>query len=285
MEIIIITSLVLAVLILHRPVAFLLHKLYIRQQYKKFIAKETFYHSIVSRHVKYYNRLGLEEQRKFLFRTYLFKKSKHFHYIEVEESAEMPILISAVAVQLTFGLDKFMLNFFEDIFVLRDDYHYGFYSKPFMGHVDQSGIYLSWDNFMQGLNGQTPNCNVGLHEMGHALAYVNFITQTEEDKYFKKEFLNFSKVARPIFASMQEGGKNMLGDYAGTNYHEFWAVAVEMFFENPIQCKHELPDLYEAMCRVLNQDPLNFISGKTTIILRSSLQGAGENKKKKLLSY
>ncbi len=68
--------------------------------------------------------------------------------------------------------------------------------------------------------------------MAHALAYVNFITRTEEDKHFKKEFPNFSKVARPIFTAMQEwaGSRNLLGDYAATNYHEFWAVAVEIFF-------------------------------------------------------
>jgi Mlc titration factor MtfA (ptsG expression regulator) len=275
MEILIIFSLVMAVLILHRSVSALFQRLYIRRQFSKFVAKETFYHSIVSRYVKYYNRLGLEEQRKFLFRTYLFKKSKHFHYIEVEESAEMPVLISAVAVQLTFGLDKYLLNYFNDIFILKDDYHYGFYSRPFMGHVDQSGIYLSWDNFIKGVLGQTPDCNVGLHEMGHALAYVNFITETDEDKYFKKEFKNFSKVARPIFTAMQQqGNKNLLGEYAAINYHEFWAVAVETFFENPVRFKHELPDLYEAMVRLLNQDPLNFASGKTTIILRNALQSA-----------
>jgi Mlc titration factor MtfA (ptsG expression regulator) len=185
----------------------------------------------------------------------------------------MPILVSAAAVQLTFGLDKFKLNYFDDIFILRDDYHYGFYSRPFMGHVDQTGIYLSWDNFMKGISGQTANCNVGLHEMAHALAYVNFITQTEEDKHFKKEFPNFSKVARPIFTAMQqeqgEGrAKNLLGDYAATNYHEFWAVAVEVFFESSVPFRHELPELYEAMACVLNQDPLNFISGSTTIIRR-----------------
>ena len=279
MEIVIITSLVLSVLLLHRPVNFLLNKLYVRHQYKKFIGKETFYHSIVFRYIKYYNRLGLEEQRKFLFRTYLFNKSKHFHYIEVEESAEMPVLISAVAVQLTLGLDKFMLNYFDDIFVLRDDYNYGMYSRPFMGHVDQTGIYLSWDNFMKGLCGHTPNCNVGLHEMGHALAYVNFITRTEEDKNFKKEFLHFSKVARPIFA-MQDGQKNVLGDYTGTNYHEFWAVSVELFFENPVRFKHDLPDLYDAVSRVLNQDPLNFISGKTTIIRIAPMDKQGGKKKR-----
>ena len=150
-----------------------------------------------------------------------------------------------------------------------------------MGHVDQTGIYLSWDNFMRGISGETANCNVGLHEMAHALAYVNFITQTEEDKHFKKEFPNFSKVARPIFTSMQQGGaKNLLGDYAATNYHEFWAVAVEIFFESPVQFRHELPELYEAMACVLNQDPLSFISGSTTIIRRpqpASKRAAGSN--------
>ncbi len=211
MEIVIISSLVMSVLLLHRPIAALFEQFYVKRQFKKFLTRETFYHAVVSRHIKYYNRLGLDEQRKFLFRTYLFKNSKHFHYIEVQESAEMPILVSAVAVELTFGLEKFMLNYFDDIFILRDDYHYGFYSRPFMGHVDQTGIYLSWDNFMKGISGQTPDCNVGLHEMGHALAYVNFITETEEDKHFKKEFKNFSQVARPIFTAMQTGEKNVLG--------------------------------------------------------------------------
>lgn len=271
MEIVVIISLVLGILLLNRPVTTLVQSLYNRYQFKRFVVRETFYHSIVSRHLNYYNRLGLEEQRKFLFRTWLFEHSKNFRYIEVEQSPEMPILVSAVAVQLTFGLEKFKLNYFDDIFILRDDYHYGFYSRPFMGHVDQTGIYLSWDNFVKGISSQTPNCNVGLHEMAHALAYVNFITQTEEDKHFKREFPNFSKVARPIFTSMQQvegAAKNLLGDYAATNYHEFWAVAVEIFFESPVQFRHELPELYEAMATVLNQDPLSFISGNTTIIRR-----------------
>ncbi|HEV2480530.1 MAG TPA: zinc-dependent peptidase [Puia sp.] len=275
MEIVVIFSLVLGVLLLNRPVTLLAQRLYTRHQFKRFISSETFYHSVVSRHFRYYNRLGLEDQRKFLFRTFQFEHSKNFHYIEVEQTAEMPILVSAAAVQLTFGLEKFKLNYFDDIFILRDDYHYGFYSRPFMGHVDQTGIYLSWDNFMRGISGYTPNCNVGLHEMAHALAYVNFITQTEEDKHFKKEFPNFSKVARPIFTSMQQGGvKNLLGDYAATNYHEFWAVAVEVFFESSVHFRHELPELYQAMARVLNQDPLSCLTGNTTLIVRPAIETA-----------
>lgn len=260
MEILVISLVVFGIILLHGPVSEWINRLHVKRQFKSFLSQEPFYHSIITRHLRYYNRLTLEEQRKFLFRVFLFRKAKRFHYIEVNESAEMPILISATAIQLTFGLDKYLLNYFRDIYVLKDDYHYGFYSRPFQGHVDHSGIYLSWDNFMKGVNGLSPNCNVGLHEMGHALTYVTFITQTEEDKHFKKEFKNFSKVARPIYESMQRGARNILGDYAGTNYHEFWAVSVEVFFENPIRMRHELPELYAAMSRLLKQDPLVIIN-------------------------
>ena len=110
--------------------------------------------------------------------------------------------------------------------------------------------------------------------MAHALAYVNFITKTEEDKHFKKEFKNFSKVARPIFQEMQKGKQNLLGDYAATNYHEFWAVSVEMFFENPLRFKYELPDLYTSMSRVLNQDPIEQIKYKRAILYKKDIADA-----------
>src|SRR5947207_1176379 len=97
-------------------------------------------------------------------------------------------------------------------FLKQEDYYRNIISAhlPFMGHVDSSGIYLSWDNFLQGIHRSADNSNVGLHEMAHALTYVNFIVKTEEDKHFKREFKNFSKVARPIFQSMQQGNRTLL---------------------------------------------------------------------------
>jgi Mlc titration factor MtfA (ptsG expression regulator) len=103
---------------------------------------------------------------------------------------------------------------------------------------------------------------MGLHEMGHALAYVNFVSQTEEDKHFKKEWKNFSQVARPIFESMRQGVRNLLDEYAATNYQEFWAVSVEVFFENPVRMRHDMPELYAAMSTLLRQDPIEISSLK-----------------------
>lgn len=235
---------------------------------KEFVEHEPYYRDLVFRNIRFFHRLDAAQQDKFLFRTYLFQRSRKFHYVGVEAKPEMPILISAVAVQLTLGLEKFTFNFFRNIYVLEHDYHYGHYSLPFMGHVDSSGIYLSWDNFLHGLGNNKDSNNVGLHEMAHALAYVNFVTKTEEDKHFIKEFRNFSKIARPIFQEMQKGRKTMLGDYAATNYHEFWAISVELFFENPMRFKHELRDLYYAMAKVLKQDPIEQIKYKRSIIYK-----------------
>ena len=270
MEIVVICLLVFSTIFLFDRFYPRFEKYLLFRKKKGFAQQEPYYRDVVARNIRYFHRLDSEQQQKFLFRTYLICRSKNFHYVGVVPNAEMPILISAVAAQLTLGLENFSLNYFRDIYVLQHDYHYGYYSLPFMGHVDSSGIFLSWDNFLQGLGNNADSSNVGLHEMAHALAYVNFITKTDEDRQFIREFKNFSKVARPIFQEMQKGKKTLLGDYAASNYHEFWAVSVEMFFENPLAFKHQLTELYHAMTKVLNQDPIEQIKYKRTIIYRKT---------------
>lgn len=43
--------------------------------------------------------------------------------------------------------------------------------------------------------------------------------------------------------------------YAFHNKMEFFAVAVEHFFETPACFKNDIPELYKIMCQMLNQDP------------------------------
>ncbi|MGV3767364.1 MAG: zinc-dependent peptidase [Chitinophagaceae bacterium] len=214
------------------------------------------YHEHLLEHIHYYRQLPLEEQVRFLKRVTVFMHAREFRYMNIEQQERMPILISAAAVQLTFGLNEFLLDHFKVIYVLKEDYRYGHYNMPFMGHVDHSGIYLSWNNFLRGFQNYNDAHNVGIHEMAHALAYVNFMSDSGHDTHFRGQFRDFSKIARPIFNRMQHGEQFLLDPYAATNYNEFWAVSVETFFEKPMQMRSEMPDLYEAMCQLLNQDPL-----------------------------
>ena len=88
MEVSIIFLVVFVIIVLQGPLTKCYNYLYEKRQYKLFLGQETVYHAIVSQHLKYYNRLNRENQHKFLFRTYLFKKAKKFHPIKGEGSVD-----------------------------------------------------------------------------------------------------------------------------------------------------------------------------------------------------
>jgi Uncharacterized protein conserved in bacteria len=47
---------------------------------------------------------------------------------------------------------------------------------------------------------------------------------------------------RPILADVITKRQSYLRNYALTNIHEFWAVSVEAFFENPADLKINMPN-------------------------------------------
>ena len=225
----------------------------IRRQYQD---KHQVYDSLLGRYNPYYRSLSDAGRGRFMQRVVVFMEVKKFEYIDIEPQELMPLLISATAVQLTFGLKHYLLDHFRTIHILSDRYRYGLYNQPFEGHVAEDGIYLSWNHFFREYTDYSDGQNVGLHEMAHALTYVNFSVQEGRDNSFHDHFSAFSAVGRPVFERMQAGELTLLDPYAATNYQEFWAVCIETFFERSNALKKQLPDLYSALCILLNQDPL-----------------------------
>lgn len=203
----------------------------------------------------YYQKLDFTSRERFLNRVLDYAGSKEFYYKGVMEEERIAILISAAAVQLTFGLKAFRMDYFRNIYVLQRDYNYVGYNVPFEGHVSAQGIFLSWANFEKAFADYTDGVNVGLHEMAHALTYVNFVSRQGADPAFRKRFVVFSKTGRPAFERHKAQPSAFLGRYATTNYQEFWAVCVEQFFERPAMFRDFDPELYRALQVLLNQDP------------------------------
>jgi MtfA peptidase len=238
---------------------------YLRDRYLAQRVKEMYdkkrksYDAILQQYIPYYRSLSVAEKDRFLKRTLIFKATKHFEFVEMEEEEHMSLLISASAIQLTFGLEHFLMDHFQKIYIMKRDYHFGLFNVPFQGHVSDDGIYLSWNNFLRSYANYADGDNVGLHEMAHALSYVNFPEHEHdgEDEAFQlRWFKTFNTIGRQVFNRLQAGETTLLGTYAATNYQEFWAVCVENFFERPVSFKIQLPELYDAICKLLNQDML-----------------------------
>jgi Mlc titration factor MtfA (ptsG expression regulator) len=227
-----------------------------RQLARDYESKEQVFDNQLARYNPYYRSLEAQGRDRFMRRVLAFMESKNFEYIDMEAEDIIPLLISSAAIQLTFGLEHYLLDYFRNIYILKDNYRYGLYKTPFEGHVSEDGIYLSWGNFFREFGDYSDGQNVGLHEMAHALVYVNFTAGEGRDDAFHDRFTAFSAIGRPVFERMQAGENNLLGNYAATNYQEFWAVCVETFFERPVTFKKQLLELYQALCDLLNQDPL-----------------------------
>ena len=215
------------------------------------------YSFIISGRINYFNELSFDLKQKFINRAYNFIRTKQFHYIGLEQKEEIPVLIAASAIQVTLGLKNYLMQHFKNIYVLADAYHMDNDDELYIGHVAPEGIYLSWRHFLFGYSDNTDNINVAVHEMSHALLYNNFFAQYGIDKNFRLNYEKFSTTTGPILADVITRRKSYLRSYAFSNLHEFWAVSVEAFFENPAGLKENMPDLYLALCRVLNQDPVS----------------------------
>jgi Mlc titration factor MtfA (ptsG expression regulator) len=222
------------------------------------VSGETFHHYsfVIGSVFTYFNDLPEEQKLKFVERVYRFRQTKKFHFIGLENNEEAAILVSASAVQVTFGLSNYKLAHFTDIYILADAYHMDNDEELYIGHVAPDGIYLSWKHFLYGYAHKHDNINVAVHEMAHALLYNNFFAQYGMDSHFRLNYEKFSSSTGPILADVITNRQSYLRNYAFSNLHEFWAVSVEAFFENPKGLKENMKDLYEALCRVLNQDPL-----------------------------
>jgi Mlc titration factor MtfA (ptsG expression regulator) len=221
------------------------------------VSDDTFnkYSYIISSRIQYFNDLPFELKQKFVVRVHNYLNQKQFHYIGLEPKEEIPVLISASAAQVTFGLKSYMMQHFKNIYVLADAYRMDSDEELYIGHVAPEGIYLSWKHFLFGYSDNTDNINVALHEMSHALLFNNYFAKYGVDKSFRANYERFSTTTGPILADVITKRKSYLRNYALTNIHEFWAVSVEAFFENPTGLKENMPQLYDALCRVLNQDP------------------------------
>lgn len=207
----------------------------------------------------YYIAISAADKERFLHRVKNFIAYKIFYIHDESGFKEMPILISAAAIQLTFGLEKYLLPYFKNIHVFPEE----FFRSNNMGvcflegNVSGNNINLSWKHFLRGYEKKTDGQNVGLHELAHALYYQTFVVGENVDDNFRSSYDEFIDHGNKVYHTEKTVAGGLYSEYAVKNFQEFWAESAEIYFERPAMLKELYPSLYETMKTLLNQDLLN----------------------------
>lgn len=218
----------------------------------------SYYRELLQKYFRYYQGLSAENKAAFERRVCRFMYSKQFIPRGMKEvPVEVKVFVAATAVQITFGLPHVYLTHFNKILIYPDNYYSNITRRCHKGEVNPAFgiIVLSVKNFMEGFLYGEDGMNLGLHEMAHALRIENIIRN--EYAFFEQDVLErLDKISDRLCADGTIGNDSVFRAYACTNHHEFFSVAVENFFERPVQLKMELGELYAIMVRLLNQDPI-----------------------------
>ncbi len=217
------------------------------------------YKTPISKHSNFYQHLPPKSKAKFEQKVNYFLLTKEFIPRDLEEvTSEMKALIAATAVQLTFGLPDITLKHFNKILVYPNDYYSTISRQYHKGEVNPhlKAIVLSWHHFAKGFANPTDGVNLGLHEMAHALKLENLIQNGEHSFFDLEEYKKWLGIAKQEIDTIKNGGNSIFRKYASVNEDEFFAICMELYFEQPHQLFEYNPELYKTLSSLLRQDTM-----------------------------
>ncbi|TXE02532.1 zinc-dependent peptidase [Algoriphagus aquimarinus] len=208
----------------------------------------------------YYQRLNQKHKNEFVKKLELVLTGKSFigrSDIRVI-TPEMKVLIGATIVMVTFGWDDLRLPHFSKILIYPDSYYSTISKQYHRGEVNpRHGIIaMSWNCFLNGMENESDGVNLGIHEVAHALKLENQIYYNGESEFFNPEIYDdFKIMANEEIEKIKAGNLTVFRSSAGFNEDEFFAVALETFFEKPHKFFEYNPVLYGTLVRLMRQDP------------------------------
>lgn len=212
---------------------------------------------ILNKYFEFYQLLPEKSKTVFRKRVAYFMSAKTFVPREmIAVSWEMKTLISASAIQLTFGFPRVHLSYFKYILVYPGKFFSRATQTYNLGEVNPraKSIVLGWKYFVEGYILKDGR-NLGLHEMAHALRLENRIMNHEYNFLSKSALKEWELRAGNTMEEIRNGRETFFREYGATDREEFFAVAVENFFERPVEFSEKHPLTYEVLCRLLNQNP------------------------------
>lgn len=228
--------------------------------------------AIVERNVPMVARLGSAERAILDGLVQLFVDDKTFEgcgglaltdEIRLTIAAQACLLLVGLDVDLPYpGLDSIRVypagyrapNVRRDGFVVTEDVDHRLGESSGRGYV-----VLSWRDVLRGTLDPADSRNVVLHEFAHQLdtmdGSANGAPVLDRADLYGPWARILGAAYAQLVADIDAHRPTTLDPYGATNPAEFFAVAIEAFFERPVRLRSAHPELYAVLVQYLGQDP------------------------------
>ncbi|MEL7104533.1 MAG: M90 family metallopeptidase [Pseudomonadota bacterium] len=120
-------------------------------------------------------------------------------------------------------------------------------------------VVLSWAHSDEGAQNPEDGHNVVIHEFAHQLDNLSGQTDAAPILGRDQSFATWARVFIAAYdrhvARVHAGGATVLAAYGATSHVEYFAVAVEVFFERPRALQREEPEVYDQLSQLMRLDP------------------------------
>lgn len=201
----------------------------------------------IASYFPFYRRLSFRRRRKYERKVKTFLNSFEYELRgNMRLTHEVRAVVGGAAARISLNLPDECFNFYDTIVLYPEYYHSTHTGKNHKGEVNPAGrtIVFSWRGIVEGFNRGDDGLNLLMHEYAHALYFEHKLMGEQYEVFNPEAFNRVMAQADEEIIKIRSSPTHFLRHYAATNHEEFFAVAVENFFERSIAFKRELPELY-----------------------------------------
>ena len=209
---------------------------------------------------EHYRRLPAAYRDRFRKQVKVFLAEKRITGVEMEVPEETRLLVAASAISLTAGWPGYTWDPLTEVLLYPDDFDrdYKFGGNEASGMTHPWGIViLSVPTLNRSFDRSTEGHHVGFHEFAHLLDLAQGRFDGIPSYLDDAATRHWLQIVRQEESRVREGD-SILDAYALSSPVEFFATAVEGFFQIPVEMAARHEELYTFLSTYFRQDPASW---------------------------
>jgi hypothetical protein len=212
---------------------------------------------VLERRYDHYLRLPGDLRRRFEDDLRIFLAETRITGIEVEVTDELRLMVAASAVTLSLGWPDFEWDTLTEVLLYPQDFgrDYSFGERELAGEAHAWGtVILSVPSLRLSFAHPDDGFHVGLHEFTHLVDMEQGQCDGIPAGFPRQRLREWLDLIDAEMARLRRG-HSAIDPYGGDSPAEFLAVAVEAFFELPLEVRRRHLEVYGFLRDYFRQDP------------------------------